>query len=323
MPSLGSYLLGAAQLVVLAAGFGLAAFLLRARLLPGWRGAPARLVEIVVAVGLLTVIAEVLGTFHLLYAGALLAAAVLAAFAARIVPARPGEGRRRAAVSSASGPRCVAIAVIAIVVFDWAVTTKHALDSGIFNFDSLWYHMPFSADIAQSHSTTGMHHVETVFVNWFYPQNSELLHAVGILLIGRDTLSLFINFGWLGGRLPRRLLRRPSLRARHPGGARRGDPGRLPHPGRARAGRRQERPDGGGAAARRDRDPGRGLERPARGAAGALRLAAGAAGLAVGLAAGTRLTVFALAGGAQPRRCSSWRPRASAGGRRHGGSSPA
>src|SRR5438309_2064501 len=58
-------------------------------------------------------------------------------------------------------------------------------------------HMPFSADIAQSHSTTGMHHVETVFVNWFYPQNSELLHAVGILMIGRDTLSLFINFGWL------------------------------------------------------------------------------------------------------------------------------
>ena len=40
MPSLGSYLLGAAQLVVLAVGFGLAAFLLRARLLPGWRGAP-------------------------------------------------------------------------------------------------------------------------------------------------------------------------------------------------------------------------------------------------------------------------------------------
>ncbi|HEX4753086.1 MAG TPA: hypothetical protein VH268_09310, partial [Solirubrobacterales bacterium] len=71
------------------------------------------------------------------------------------------------------------------------------LDSGIFNFDSLWYHMPFSADIFQSHSTTGMHHVETVFVNWFYPQNSELLHAVGMLMIGRDTLSLFINFGWL------------------------------------------------------------------------------------------------------------------------------
>ena len=67
----------------------------------------------------------------------------------------------------------------------------------MFNFDSLWYHMPFAADIAQSHSVTGFHHTETVFANWFYPQNSELLHAVGILVVERDTLSLFINYGWL------------------------------------------------------------------------------------------------------------------------------
>ncbi|MGN6257185.1 MAG: hypothetical protein ACTHN3_05460 [Solirubrobacterales bacterium] len=87
--------------------------------------------------------------------------------------------------------------MIAITVFSWAVTTKHALDRGIFNFDSLWYHMPFAVDMAQTHSVIGMHHVETVFTNWFYPQNSELLHAVGILLVGRDTLSLFLNFGWL------------------------------------------------------------------------------------------------------------------------------
>jgi hypothetical protein len=88
-------------------------------------------------------------------------------------------------------------AVIAVTAFTWAVTTKHALDRGIFNFDSLWYHMPFAVDMAQSHSVVGMHHVETVFTNWFYPQNSELLHGVGILLTGRDTLSLFLNFGWL------------------------------------------------------------------------------------------------------------------------------
>jgi hypothetical protein len=198
MPSLGSYLLGAVQLVVLAGGLGLAAYLLRSRLLSGWRGAPARLVEVTFAVGLLTVLSEVLGTFGLLYAGALLAAAVLAAFLARLVPAQPGGGQTARGGELGLWAAAVATVVVAIVVFDWAETTKHALDAGIFNFDSLWYHMPFSADIAQSHSTTGMHHVETVFVNWFYPQNSELLHAVGILMTGRDTLSLFINFGWLG-----------------------------------------------------------------------------------------------------------------------------
>ena len=58
-----------------------------------------------------------------------------------------------------------------------------------------------------------MHHTETVFTNWFYPQNSELLHAVGILLTERDTLSLFINFGWLASPSSR-LGDRPAVRAR-------------------------------------------------------------------------------------------------------------
>jgi hypothetical protein len=89
------------------------------------------------------------------------------------------------------------LAVIAATVFSWGVTAQHAWDRGIFNFDSLWYHLPFAVDMVQTHSVVGMHHVETVFTNWFYPQNSELLHAVGILLTGRDTLSLFLNFGWL------------------------------------------------------------------------------------------------------------------------------
>ncbi|HEU4906818.1 MAG TPA: hypothetical protein VFT19_11990 [Solirubrobacterales bacterium] len=72
-----------------------------------------------------------------------------------------------------------------------------ALGRGIFNFDSLWYHQPFAVEMAKSHSVTGIHYTETVFTNWFYPQNSELLHGVGILLTDRDTLSLFLNFGWL------------------------------------------------------------------------------------------------------------------------------
>jgi hypothetical protein len=91
----------------------------------------------------------------------------------------------------------VTVGVIALVFAHWGLTTKDALDRGIFNFDSLWYHMPFAADIVQSHSVTGLHYTETVFTNWFYPQNSELLHASGILLTHRDTLSLFLNFGFL------------------------------------------------------------------------------------------------------------------------------
>lgn len=104
-------------------------------------------------------------------------------------PAPPAEGAWMLWV--------VTVGVIAVVFAHWGLTTKDALDRGIFNFDSLWYHMPFAADMVQSHSVTGLHYTETVFTNWFYPQNSELLHAVGILLTERDTLSLFLNFGFL------------------------------------------------------------------------------------------------------------------------------
>lgn len=91
----------------------------------------------------------------------------------------------------------VAVGAVAVVFAHWGLTTADVLSRGIFNFDSLWYHMPFAVEMAESHSVTGLHYTETVFTNWFYPQNSELLHAVGILLTDRDTLSLFLNFGWL------------------------------------------------------------------------------------------------------------------------------
>jgi hypothetical protein len=95
------------------------------------------------------------------------------------------------------GMSLVAIAVIAMVFAHYGLTTADALSRGIFNFDSLWYHQPFAVEMVKSHSVTELHYTETVYVNWAFPQNSELLHAVGILLTERDTLSLFLNFGWL------------------------------------------------------------------------------------------------------------------------------
>jgi hypothetical protein len=91
----------------------------------------------------------------------------------------------------------IALGAVAVVFAHWGLTTADALNRGIFNFDSLWYHLPFAVEMAHSHSVTGLHYTETVFANWLYPQNSELLHGVGILLTDRDTLSLFLNFGWL------------------------------------------------------------------------------------------------------------------------------
>jgi len=209
--SLGSYLLGALQLTLVLAPICFSAFRLRQRLLPAWSGASARLVESIVAVALIIWISELLGAVGLFYAGALIAAALLVAGTMVLWPAGPAAAGDPPPPATAQGavppttsptgegfwPLLVMVAVIAATVFTWAVTAKHALDRGIFNFDSLWYHLPFAVDMVQTHSVVGMHHTDTVFTNWFYPQNSELLHAVGILLTGRDTPSLFLNFGWL------------------------------------------------------------------------------------------------------------------------------
>ncbi|HET8954942.1 MAG TPA: hypothetical protein VFN18_04710 [Solirubrobacterales bacterium] len=214
MVDLGSYLLGALQLALVVLPIGFGSYKLRQRLLPTWGGAPARLVETITGVAVLIWLSELLGTFGLFYAGTLIALSLLLGLLTWFLPGggavggttpeealATGRGGGSPAVTGPAGESpwslLVMVLVISATVFSYAVTTKHALDRGVFNFDSLWYHLPFAVDMVQTHSVVGMHHVDTVFTNWFYPQNSELLHAVGVLLTGRDTLSLFLNLGWL------------------------------------------------------------------------------------------------------------------------------
>ena len=235
MVSAGSYILSAALLVVLVVSLGFSAVGLRRWLMPEWEGAPARLVEAIVGVALLIWLSELLGVFDLLYAGALVGAAVLVAAAVAVggPRVRPAGGTGLLAGVRAWLPSLVAVAVVALVFAHWGLTAKDALSRGIFNFDSLWYHLPFAVEMAHSHSVTGIHYTETVFTNWFYPQNSELLHSVGILVTGRDTLSLFLNFGWLGmAFLAAWCIGRPYGRGPLTVVAA-GSPPRVPHAGRA------------------------------------------------------------------------------------------
>ncbi|HET6571345.1 MAG TPA: hypothetical protein VFG58_07650, partial [Solirubrobacterales bacterium] len=86
MVSAGSYILSAALLALLVLSLGFSAFGLRRMLMPAWEGAPARLVEAVVAIALLIWLSELLGVVDLLYAGALVAAAVVLAAAVAVGP---------------------------------------------------------------------------------------------------------------------------------------------------------------------------------------------------------------------------------------------
>ncbi len=201
--SLFEYLLGTALVVVLIGASGYTGFVLRARFMPGWTGAPARLVESVTAIGLVTVVAELLGLFGLIRPWALVPALVLLALAARfwLAPADRPENDGPSVpplVPMALSGAVVAFAVAFLLVAQWGAFVAQNLDAGITNFDSVWYHLPFAAEIARTGSVTAFHHTETVFTNWFYPQNSELMHGIAMSLTGHDFLSTFLNLGWLG-----------------------------------------------------------------------------------------------------------------------------
>lgn len=226
-----SFYFGIAQLALVFGALGYAALRLRRNLLPGWDEAAGYLVTAVTGVGMLVVLSEILGMVGLFRGWTLVSASVLIAVAARSWPGpRPDpEGPRgRAGGSAGSGSRAggsgpgsdaemegdveistpprppvaasgfwLALLTTTVLVAQWAVFTSYSLDAGISNFDSVWYHLPFSADLFQSGSTLGFYKPETVFTNWFYPQNSELLHAVGMALTGRDFFSVLVNMGWL------------------------------------------------------------------------------------------------------------------------------
>jgi hypothetical protein len=213
---LGEYVAGAAELVVVVVAAAYAASGARARLLPGWTGAPARLAEAVLGLALVIWVAQILGTFSLLTELALvlttaLAGAAIGAWTRRAgACVRPDEAPAVGAQGAASGGRMpapapaatrwellVTVGVTALLFAHWGFETQQSLNNAITNFDSRWYHLPFAAEFAQSGSTTELVQTDPLFLNWFYPQVSELLGGVAILLTERDTLALFMNLGWL------------------------------------------------------------------------------------------------------------------------------
>ena len=88
-------------------------------------------------------------------------------------------------------------AAIAVIHFAGGVKTR--LGTGMTGFDSTWYHGPFAAGFFQSGDTWHLHFIAPQFLAWFYPANSEVVGAIGMLAFGRDILSPLLNLGWFVG----------------------------------------------------------------------------------------------------------------------------
>lgn len=200
MLSPGRYLLGALELALLAGFAGLGGAGLRSRLLPRFSGPPAWLATAVLALALLVWAAEALGTLGLFEAVPYLACVAVIGVGGWAL----GGGLRQAASKGprrrdVSTPTLIGLAVAALAVLHFAAGVKTRLGTGMTGFDSTWYHGPFAAGFFQSGDTWSLHYTAPQFLAWFYPANSELLHAAGMLAFGRDILSPPLNLGWLVG----------------------------------------------------------------------------------------------------------------------------
>lgn len=221
----GRYLLGVAELGLIVGFAWLGAASVRRRLVAELSGVPGHLATVVLAVAGLLLIAEGLGTFGWFRAGAYLAVVVVIGLGLwAVVGGRRGGPSRLLGFSPLSGRRSpsglgekedaaaregpprrpspavlVALVIAAVAVIHFAAGVKLRLSTGMTGFDSTWYHGPFAAGFFQSGDTWGLHFIAPQFLAWFYPANSEVLHAVGMAAFHRDLLSPLLNLGWFVG----------------------------------------------------------------------------------------------------------------------------
>lgn len=191
--------------IVVVAALLLGARRLRRAVLPDWTGGPARLAEIVVALAGLLLPAQLLGAAGLLSAPAIVAAVLVvsAAFATVgvAVDRRPPPWTARtdsAAVIPPPEPRIevgAAVAAVGLMSTQWIAHTLSALTYGMSQPDTLWYHGPFAVRFVQEQSFSGIGQLGYESSRYF-PFNSELTHALGVLAFRHDVLSPALNLGW-------------------------------------------------------------------------------------------------------------------------------
>ncbi len=196
--SFGDHLQGSIELIAVAAAIGFAAVGLRGRLLPGWSGASARLAEVVLGLSLLVVVLELVGVVGLYRPGWVLAASLIVGIGLGATLRGGRRGLPPPAPPVAPIALAVAAAAALLVVAHWAMPTQTGLDIGMYLPNTTWHNAPFAARFVQEHQVGALHFTEVLDLTvWFYPQNSELFHSAGVLFLGNDFLSPFLNIGWM------------------------------------------------------------------------------------------------------------------------------
>ncbi len=199
-PSFGSYIAGCFALIGIVAALGLGGYWLRRWIVPEFSGALARLADATLAVALLVLSLQILGALSLLYLGWIVVFCIAVGLGAALL----GRARAPRAGREVQAPRVetiallIALGVASFTVAEWTFPAQSSLDFGMFGGDTTWYHMPFSAAIAQEHSTAPLHFTDPLrLAAWFYPASTELLNGATIVLFKSDWLAPLQNLIWL------------------------------------------------------------------------------------------------------------------------------
>ena len=200
--SLGRYLIGVAALLCVLGSLGVGAVAVRRCLLPDWRGAHARLAEIVTGCALLVGIMEVLGTVGLFRLVPMVVGSIAVGSALRLglTSRSSARGVRPRAAGPGVGAAVLilkAVAGLVVVLLLWTGRSLQSFEHGITSADSIAYHLPHAASYAQTGQIRAIRYTDFDYLNGLYPATSELFHALGIVLMGNDVLSPGINLIWL------------------------------------------------------------------------------------------------------------------------------
>lgn len=87
--------------------------------------------------------------------------------------------------------------VMSLIAAAWLQGTAKALREGISEYDSIAYHLPHAAVFARSGHLFPLHYVSPGDATAYHPSNTEVVHAVGMLLFRGDIASTVINLGAL------------------------------------------------------------------------------------------------------------------------------
>ena len=195
MISTGGYLAASVLVLVYVLLIGWASE--RLRISAGLRGGPAisLLAWVVIVIALSTALGLLLGLLGIFGRWQLIAGAAVIAIVSELIWRHSGSPVTSNVHGQVRFDRW-AMAGLVLVLAGWLAGTQVGWNAALIGFDTLTYHMPFALSFAFEDGLRNYTFVDVSYLHHFYPAGTEMLHAIGIALVGRDLLSVFLNLGF-------------------------------------------------------------------------------------------------------------------------------